>query len=60
VTDAPGGSSDRVVSGELGQRPLPQTFGGIQRVFTSWSDGGARTRNITATDDATLTATFTR
>jgi glucose/arabinose dehydrogenase len=51
----------RVIKGSANSvsAPSPQTLGGIPRVFTSWSDGGARTHNITATDDATLTATFT-
>jgi glucose/arabinose dehydrogenase len=38
----------------------PQTQGAIVYDFTSWSDGGAATRNITApSSPATYTATFT-
>ena len=50
----------RVIKGSTNSisAPSPQTLGGIPRVFTSWSDGGARTHNITVNDDATLTATF--
>jgi hypothetical protein len=38
--------------------PSPQTVGGATYVFSSWSDGGARSHNITATATATYTATF--
>ena len=36
----------------------PQTLGGNQFVFGSWSDGGARAHNVTVNDDSTFTATF--
>ena len=40
--------------------PSPQTKSGRTYAFSRWSDGGARTHNITATASATYTATFTR
>jgi glucose/arabinose dehydrogenase len=40
--------------------PSPQTSGGSTYAFSSWSDGGAQTHNITApASAATYTATFT-
>jgi PKD repeat protein len=40
--------------------PSPQTLGGASWAFGSWSDGGARSHDVTAgADDATFTATFT-
>jgi hypothetical protein len=39
--------------------PSPQTLGGTNYEFTSWSDGGARSHDIVAPDTAnTYTATF--
>ena len=38
--------------------PSPQSLNGSTYVFSSWSDGGARSHNITATATATYTATF--
>ncbi len=40
--------------------PTPQTLGGTAYTFSSWSDGGAQTHNITApAADTTYTATYT-
>jgi glucose/arabinose dehydrogenase len=39
--------------------PSPQTLNGTQYVFSSWSDGGAQTHNITANAAVTYTATYT-
>ncbi len=36
----------------------PQTTGGTQNTFASWSDGGAQTHVITASSGATYTAAF--
>jgi glucose/arabinose dehydrogenase/PKD repeat protein len=38
--------------------PSPQTVGGVTYVFSSWSDGGAPSHDVTVTDAATLTATY--
>jgi glucose/arabinose dehydrogenase len=39
--------------------PSPQTVGGVSHTFKSWSDGGARTHNVTApATPATYTAAF--
>jgi glucose/arabinose dehydrogenase len=38
--------------------PTPQTLAGSTYEFSSWSDGGAQTHNITATATATYTATY--
>ena len=38
--------------------PSPQTVGGAQYVFASWSDGGAQSHNITANTSTTFTASF--
>ena len=41
--------------------PSPQTIGGQTYAFTSWSDGGAASHNVTApATDTTYTATFTQ
>jgi glucose/arabinose dehydrogenase len=37
----------------------PTTIGGAPYTFASWSDGGARTHDVTANADATYTATYT-
>jgi glucose/arabinose dehydrogenase/PKD repeat protein len=39
--------------------PTPQTLAGTAYQFSSWSDGGAQTHNITASAPATYTATYT-
>lgn len=39
--------------------PSPQTLDTQQYVFSSWSDGGAQTHNITADAAVTYTATYT-
>jgi glucose/arabinose dehydrogenase len=51
----------RVIRGSANSlsAPSPQTLGSTSYSFGSWSDGGARSHNIIATDDATYTATFT-
>jgi hypothetical protein len=38
--------------------PTTQVKGGKTFQFSSWSDGGAQTHNITATGSATYTATY--
>ena len=38
--------------------PSPQTLGGTNYTFGSWSDGGAQSHDITASGDATYTATY--
>jgi glucose/arabinose dehydrogenase len=38
--------------------PSPQTLGPTTYTFGSWSDGGARTHNVTPGSDTTYTATF--
>jgi PKD repeat protein/glucose/arabinose dehydrogenase len=38
--------------------PSPQLLGGTSYAFQSWSDGGARTHNVVANANATLTATY--
>jgi glucose/arabinose dehydrogenase len=38
--------------------PTPQTLGGTSYSFASWSDGGARTHDISASASATYTATY--
>jgi glucose/arabinose dehydrogenase len=38
--------------------PTPQSLNGTQYVFSSWSDGGAQSHNITATTSATYRATY--
>jgi glucose/arabinose dehydrogenase len=38
--------------------PTPQTRAGSLYQFSSWSDGGAQTHNITASSPATYTATY--
>jgi PKD repeat protein len=40
--------------------PTPQTKGGRTYDFRRWSDGGARTHNVTASASKTYTATFRR
>ena len=39
--------------------PSPQTLGGVSYDFSSWSDGGAASHNITADSSATYTAAYT-
>ena len=39
--------------------PITQTLGGTTYTFSSWSDGGAATHNITASAPGTYTATYT-
>ena len=39
--------------------PSPQTLNGTQYAFSSWSDGGAATHNITANAALTYSATYT-
>jgi glucose/arabinose dehydrogenase len=38
--------------------PTPQTLGGTNYVFSSWSDGGAQTHTIVASSSATYTASY--
>jgi glucose/arabinose dehydrogenase len=38
--------------------PSPQTLGGTNYGFASWSDGGAQSHDIVASDAATYTATY--
>ena len=38
--------------------PSSQLIGGVNHEFVSWSDGGARSHNVTATAATTLTATY--
>ena len=38
--------------------PATQDVGGVRYAFESWSDGGARVHNITATGTATYTAEY--
>jgi hypothetical protein len=38
--------------------PSPQTIGGAQYAFVSWSDGGAQSHNITADTSTTFTASY--
>ena len=40
--------------------PTPQTLGADTYAFSSWSDGGAQTHNVTANAAATYTATYTQ
>jgi glucose/arabinose dehydrogenase len=40
--------------------PSPQTRGGYRFTFSSWSDGGARTHNVTASSTRTIQANFAR
>jgi hypothetical protein len=40
--------------------PLQQSLAGTNYAFSSWSDGGAATHNITANQNATYTATYTQ
>jgi len=49
-----------VISGSTNtiSAPTPQTLNGTQYVFSSWSDGGAQSHNITATTSATYRGTF--
>jgi PKD repeat protein len=38
--------------------PSPQTLGGVEYTFESWSDGGARAHDVVANTSTTYTATF--
>jgi hypothetical protein len=38
--------------------PSPQNLGGRKYTWRSWSDGGARTHNVTVSSSRTITATF--
>ena len=40
--------------------PTTQDIGGVRYAFRSWSDGGARVHNVTATGTATYTAEYAR
>jgi glucose/arabinose dehydrogenase/PKD repeat protein len=40
--------------------PTPVTLGGLPYAFSSWSDGGARTHDVTANAAGTYTATYVR
>ena len=40
--------------------PAAQTVGGVRYAFRSWSDGGARVHNVTASSSGTYTARYTR
>jgi glucose/arabinose dehydrogenase len=49
-----------VISGSTNtiSAPTPQTLNGTQYAFSSWSDGGAQSHNITANASATYRATY--
>jgi NPCBM/NEW2 domain len=49
-----------VISGSTNtiSAPTPQTLNGAQYVFSSWSDGGAQSHNLTANASATYRATY--
>ncbi len=42
------------------EAPSPQTNGGSNYAFSSWSDGGARSHTISTPNSTTFTATFTK
>jgi uncharacterized repeat protein (TIGR01451 family) len=61
-TTAPAPFSRTVIVGSSNSisAPSPQTLGGVTRVFSSWTDGGAASHNVTAgMADATYRATYT-
>ena len=59
-TSAPAPFTQTVIQGSNNSMSAPnQTLGGTSYVFSSWSDGGAQSHNITANATATYTATFT-
>jgi PKD repeat protein len=59
-TSAPAPFTQTVIEGSTNSMSAPnQTLGGTSYVFSSWSDGGAQSHNVTANATATYTATFT-
>jgi PKD repeat protein/glucose/arabinose dehydrogenase len=59
-TSGPAPFAQTVIEGSTNSMSAPnQTLGGTSYVFSSWSDGGAQSHNITANATATYTATFT-
>jgi hypothetical protein len=56
----PGPFTTPVIEGSTNSisAPSPQNKGGLKYAWRRWSDGGARTHNLTANATATYTATF--